>query len=41
MAAIPTVEEQDAKRPHRERESLVGEQTSLINRIEGDGSPRA
>jgi hypothetical protein len=23
MAAIPTMEEEDAKRPHRERESLV------------------
>jgi transposase len=33
MAAIPTSAEEDAKRPHRERESLVGEQTSIINRI--------
>lgn len=33
MAAIPTLAEEDAKRPHRERESLVGEQTSIINRI--------
>ena len=33
MAAIPTFAEEDAKRPHRERESLVGEQTTIINRI--------
>lgn len=33
MAAIPTLEEEDARRPNRERETLVGEQTRLINRI--------
>ncbi|MER9451748.1 transposase, partial [Mesorhizobium sp. M0254] len=33
MAAIPTIEEEDARRPSRERESLVGEQTRLVNRI--------
>ena len=33
MAAIPTFAEEDAKRPHRERETLVGEQTTIINRI--------
>ena len=33
MAAIPTLAEEDAKRPHRERETLVGEQTTIINRI--------
>ena len=33
MAAIPTLAEEDAKRPHREREMLVGEQTTTINRI--------
>jgi transposase len=33
MAAIPTLAEEDAKRPHREREVLVGEQTTIINRI--------
>jgi transposase len=33
MAAIPTLTEEDAKRPHREREMLVGEQTTIINRI--------
>jgi transposase len=33
MVAIPTMDEEDAKRPHRERESLVGEQTRIINRM--------
>ncbi|MER9616314.1 IS110 family transposase [Mesorhizobium sp. M0207] len=33
MAAIPTIEEEDARWPSRERESLVREQTRLINRI--------
>src|SRR5262249_49915922 len=33
MAAIPTLVEEDAKRPHRERDTLVGAQTSIINRI--------
>src|SRR5215813_2606813 len=33
MAAIPTSAEEDAKRPHRERETLVDEQTGIINRI--------
>ena len=33
MAAIPAFAEEDAKRPHREREGLVGEQTTIINRI--------
>ena len=33
MAAIPTFAEEDAKRPHRERETLVGEQTAIINRM--------
>ena len=32
MVAIPTVEEEDAKRPHREREQLVGKRTGIINR---------
>jgi transposase len=32
MAAIPTSAEEDGKRPHRERETLVGEHTSIINR---------
>jgi transposase len=33
MAAIPTLEEEDAKRPNREHEKLVGERTRIINRI--------
>jgi transposase len=33
MVAIPTVEEEDARRPGRERESLVGEATRIINRV--------
>jgi transposase len=33
MAAIPTLEEEDAKRPSREREKLVDERTRIGNRI--------
>jgi transposase len=33
MCAIPTSAEEDAKRPHRERETLVGEHTTIINRV--------
>ena len=33
MAAIPTIGEEDARRPNRERENLVGERTRLVNRI--------
>ncbi|MGH6805220.1 MAG: IS110 family transposase [Methyloceanibacter sp.] len=33
MVAIPTIREEDAKRPNRERESLVGEQNRIINRM--------
>src|SRR5215204_914227 len=33
MAAIPTVEEEDARRPSREREKLVGDRTRIINRM--------
>jgi transposase len=33
MVAIPTIEDEDAKRPNRERESLVGEQTRIVNRM--------
>ena len=35
MAAIPTLAQEDAKRPHRERETLVVEQTSIANRMKG------
>jgi len=33
MAAIPSLQEEDAKRPTRERENLVGERTRIINRM--------
>jgi transposase len=33
MAAIPTLTEEDAKRPNRERESRVGEQSRIVNRM--------
>src|SRR5689334_11810425 len=32
-AAIPTAEEEDAKRPNREHASLVGERTRIVNRM--------
>src|SRR5882672_3364080 len=33
MARVPTIAEEDAKRPNRERESLVGERTRIVNRM--------
>ena len=33
MVAIPSIKDEDAKRPNRERESLVGEQNRIINRM--------
>jgi transposase len=33
MVAIPTIMDEDSKRPNRERECLVGEQSRIINRI--------
>jgi hypothetical protein len=33
MVAIPTLQDEDAKRPNREHESLVGEQSRIINRM--------
>src|SRR3954469_9036556 len=33
MVAIPTLAGEDAKRPNRERESLVGERTRIVNRM--------
>ena len=33
MAAIPTIEEEDAKRPNREHEKLVGDRTRIVNRM--------
>ena len=35
MAAIPTLDEEDAKRPNREHQSLVEERTRIINRMKG------
>src|SRR3954469_942299 len=35
MAPIPTLAEEDAKRPNREREGLVRERTRLVNRMKG------
>ena len=34
MAAVPTLDEEDAKRPSREREKLVSERTRIVNRME-------
>src|SRR3954452_4119693 len=36
MVAIPTVEQEDARRPGREREALVGERTRLTNTIKAE-----
>jgi transposase len=33
MVAIPTLEEEDTRRPSREREILVGERTRIIDRM--------
>jgi transposase len=33
MVAIPTIKDEDAKRPNRERESLVGEKSRIVNRM--------
>lgn len=33
MVAVPTIEEEDARRPSRERETLVGERTRIVNRM--------
>jgi transposase len=35
MAAVPTLEEEDARRPNREHEGLVGERTRIVNRMKG------
>ena len=34
MAAVPTLDEEDAKRPSRGREKLVSERTRIVNRME-------
>jgi transposase len=33
MVAIPTIEEEDARRPNRERQTLVTEQTRIVNQM--------
>jgi len=33
MARVPTIAEEDAKRPNRERDCLVGERTRIVNRV--------
>jgi transposase len=33
LARVPTIAEEDAKRPNRERDCLVGERTRIVNRI--------
>jgi transposase len=33
MAGIPTLEAEDARRPNREHETLVGERTRIVNRM--------
>ena len=33
MARVPTIAEEDDKRPNRERDCLVGERTRIVNRI--------
>jgi len=33
MARVPTIAEEDAKRPNRERDCLVGERTRIVNWI--------
>src|SRR6184192_1535441 len=33
MVAIPTTQDEDAKRPNREHASLVGEQSRIVNRM--------
>ena len=36
MAAIPTLEDEDARRPSRERESLIKECTRVVNRVKAN-----
>ena len=33
MVAVPTIKDEDAKRPNRERDSLVGERSRIVNRM--------
>jgi transposase len=36
MAAIPALEDEDARRPSRERQVLVGERTRIVNRLKAN-----
>jgi len=40
MARVPTIAEEDAKRPNRERECLVGERTRIVNRMKATAPRR-
>jgi transposase len=33
MVAIPTIKDEDAKRPNRERDNLIGERSRIVNRM--------
>ena len=35
MVAIPSMDEEDARRPSRERETLIGERARITNRMKG------
>jgi transposase len=39
MARVPTIAEEDDKRPNRERDCLVGERTRIVNRIKSHPGP--
>lgn len=39
MAAMPTIEDEDARRPSRERQSLVKECTRIVNRVKAGSRP--
>src|SRR3979490_2175508 len=39
MAAIPTTKDEEAKRPTREHETLVGERTRIVHRRKGTPAP--
>ena len=39
MVAFPRLAEEDAKRPSREHESLVGQRTSLVNQMKASLDP--
>ena len=41
MVAIPTIEEEDARRPNRERQNLVTEQTRIVNQIKASSPASA